>query len=302
MDYSTDMTSLLTVIIDTNSVWWGQQLIKSNRQITFTQCVDAVLVFCNSHLLLNRKNQLCIIASHVNYSKFLYPKRDSGNDAGSDDGETTLRGKGDGRYELFANIEETVREELSDLVVNDRSGELHSDCLLAGAMSMALCYVTRMKKEHPEKETLSSRILVVKGSEDNPSQYMSIMNAVFTAQKLNIVIDACILDNESILLQQACDITDGTYTRIPQPAALLEYLLWIFLPDAITRRKLASPPKLKVDYRAACFCHRTLIDVGYVCSICLSIFCVFSPICSNCHATFKFLAPLKSIKKKPAKK
>jgi len=140
----------------------------------------------------------------------------------------------------------------------------------------------------------------VKGSEDNPAQYLNFMNVVFTAQKLNIIIDACILDNESGLLQQACDITEGTYLRIPQLGALLQYLLWIFLPDASIRKKLQLPGKVKVDYRAACFCHRTLIDIGYVCSICLSIFCTFSPICSTCHATFKFLAP--PVKKKSVKK
>ena len=43
---------------------------------------------------------------------------------------------------------------------------------------------------------------MVKGSEDHPSQYMNFMNVVFTAQKLGVVIDACILDNESGLLQQ----------------------------------------------------------------------------------------------------
>ena len=45
-------------------------------------------------------------------------------------------------------------------------------------------------------------VQVVKGSEDHPSQYMNFMNVVFTAQKLGVVVDACILDNESGLLQQ----------------------------------------------------------------------------------------------------
>lgn len=45
---------------------------------------------------------------------------------------------------------------------------------------------------------------------------------------------------------------------------------WIFLPDSTTRSKLTLPPRVKVDYRAACFCHRTLIDIGYICSVCLS--------------------------------
>jgi len=50
--------------------------------------------------------------------------------------------------------------------------------------------------------TTGGCVQVVKGSEDHPSQYMNFMNVVFTAQKLGVVVDACILDNESGLLQQ----------------------------------------------------------------------------------------------------
>ena len=44
---------------------------------------------------------------------------------------------------------------------------------------------------------------------------------------------------------------------------------------------------VSIIFRAACFCHRELIDVGFVCSVCLSIFCKFSPICTTCHTVFK---------------
>lgn len=167
---------------------------------------------------------------------------------------------------------------------------------------MALCYINRVSKELPTGEALSTRLLVVKGSEDHPSQYMNFMNVVFTAQKLGVVIDACILDNESVLLQQACDITEGIYLKIPQLNGLLQYLLWIYLPDTSTRSKLTLPPRVKVDYRAACFCHRTLIDIGYICSVCLSIFCSFSPICSTCNTTFKIVGPPKTMMKKKLKR
>ena len=49
---------------------------------------------------------------------------------------------------------------------------------------------------------------------------------------------------------------------------------WLFLPDPTIRSKLTLPPRAQVDYRAACFCHRQLIDIGYVCSVCLSSKCV----------------------------
>lgn len=139
---------------------------------------------------------------------------------------------------------------------------------------------------------------MVTGSEDSAHQYMTYMNVFFTAQKEKVVIDICALDNTLTLLQQGCDITGGQFLKVPQIEGLLQYLLWIFLPDPSIRSKLALPPQVKVDYRAACFCHRELIDVGFVCSVCLSIFCKFSPICTTCSTVFKVPVPIKSKKKK----
>jgi len=35
-------------------------------QITFSQCIDSLLVFCNAHLMLSHKNKLAVIAAHAN--------------------------------------------------------------------------------------------------------------------------------------------------------------------------------------------------------------------------------------------
>ncbi|KAJ4441321.1 hypothetical protein ANN_11176 [Periplaneta americana] len=118
---------------------------------------------------------------------------------------------------------------------------------------------------------MNSRILTVTGSADSASQYMNYMNVFFTAQKQNVTLDVCSLDQDLGLLQQGCDITGGLYLHIPQLQGLLQYLLWVFLPEPPIRKKLVLPPPVKVDYRAACFCHRELIDIGFVCSVCLSM-------------------------------
>uniref|UniRef100_A0A8C8UL66 General transcription factor IIH subunit 3 n=1 Tax=Peromyscus maniculatus bairdii TaxID=230844 RepID=A0A8C8UL66_PERMB len=151
-----------------------------------------------------------------------------------------------------------------------------------------------------DNQEMKSRILVIKAAEDSALQYMNFMNVIFAAQKQNILIDACVLDSDSGLLQQACDITGGLYLKVPQMPSLLQYLLWVFLPDQDQRSQLILPPPIHVDYRAACFCHRSLIEIGYVCSVCLSIFCNFSPICTTCETAFKISLPpvLKAKKKK----
>lgn len=54
---------------------------------------------------------------------------------------------------------------------------------------------------------------------------MNYMNVFFTAQKQNVVIDVCSLDQHLSLLQQGCDITSGLYLKVPQVQGLLQYLL-----------------------------------------------------------------------------
>lgn len=63
------------------------------------------------------------------------------------------------------------------------------------------------------------------GSGDSASQYMNYMNVFFTAQKQNVVLDVCALDQHLSLLQQGCDITNGLYLKVPQISALLQFLL-----------------------------------------------------------------------------
>ncbi|KAJ7419931.1 hypothetical protein WISP_51299 [Willisornis vidua] len=131
---------------------------------------------------------------------------------------------------------------------------------------------------------------------------MTKTNQEIKSRILSILIDGCVLDTDSGLLQQACDITGGIYLKVPHMPSLLQYLLWVFLPDQEQRAQLVLPPPVHVDYRAACFCHRNLIEIGYVCSVCLSIFCNFSPICSTCETAFKIsLPPVMKAKKKKLK-
>lgn len=297
MSESTNVNSnLLVIVLDTNPAWWGRGNSNEDKKLTLSKCVDTLMVFANSHLMMNHLNKIAFIAAHSNASHFLYPKKKNDSVDAVIDGELN-----DGKYELFDRMNYLVKEEIKDLVLNSMEVEFENDSLIAGAVSMALCYIHRMEKEAQLGVQISSRILVVKASEDNPAQYMNFMNTIFSAQKLNIVIDACILDNDSGLLQQACDITGGVYLKVPQPQGLLQYLLWVYLPDPSTRERLTLPPRAQVDYRAACFCHRSLIDIGYVCSVCLSVFCTFSPICSTCQTTFKINAPPKLTRKKSKK-
>ncbi|XP_040272147.1 general transcription factor IIH subunit 3 isoform X2 [Bufo bufo] len=267
---SEDDVNLLVIVVDANPIWWGQQALNQSA-VTLPKCIDAVMVMGNAHLFMGRNNKLAVIASHVQESHLLFPGKQWR--CGDSTGETAVlesnaSGSKDGKYELLTAANDLIADEIKDLMT--KTGE-----------------------------EVKSRILVIKAAEDSAIQYMNFMNVIFAAQKQNILIDACVLDTDSGLLQQACDITGGLYLKIPQVSSLLQYLLWVFLPGPDQRSQLNLPPPVHVDYRAACFCHRNMIEIGYVCSVCLSIFCNFSPICTTCETAFKIsLPPVMKAKKK----
>lgn len=154
---------------------------------------------------------------------------------------------------------------------------------------------------------LHARILVISVSESSPTQYIPTMNSVFAASHAGIPIDILSLHGSATFLQQASYITRGTFMEAESPQGLLTYLLFGFassISSATTvmtttsntaggankhegdddrggsgagggagMNQLVSPSTVSVDFRAACFCHRKVIDTGFVCSICLSIFC-----------------------------
>ncbi|XP_034068506.1 general transcription factor IIH subunit 3 isoform X2 [Gymnodraco acuticeps] len=259
---ASDDINLLVIVVDVNPIWWGQQA-QRETELTLSKCLDAVMVLGNSHMAMSRTNKLAVIASHCQDSHFLYPGKSWG---AGDSCEEDASSSGDGKYELLSVANNFIAEEIRKVIAKTDVMGNSTDTLLAGSLAKALCYINRVAKDHEVGQETKSRIL-------------------------NILIDACVLDSDSGLLQQACDITGGLYLKIPQKVALAQYLLWVFLPDCEQRAQLVLPPPVHVDYRAACFCHRNLIDIGYVCSVCLSIFCNFSPICTTCETAFKIQLP-----------
>lgn len=160
------------------------------------------------------------------------------------------------------------------------------------------------------RQTLTSRILILSVSGDLAAQYIPVMNSIFAAQRQRVPIDVLKLAGDTVFLQQACDSTGGIYLDPSQYTppdghgsemngkdsangaaavsgtlqGLLLHLLHPLLPDPFARHALVPPADAAVDFRAACFCHRRVVDIGYVCSVCLSIFCepLADGVCLTC--------------------
>lgn len=286
---------LLVVAIDINP----NQLLFARHPGSFSKMMNCILTFMNSHLMLHSTNKVALVAAHATGCSYLFP--DPSN-------QQELLRQQDGQHEEFYLVETVVRRRAQAVLSRDmgRGGAAggRSESLLSGALAMGLAYINRVKTNLGPAQKICPRLFVLSSSGDSASQYMNYMNAFFTAQKLNIPLDCCMVMQDSGLLQQGCDITGGVYLKVEQLAGLLQSLIWVSPPAPPLRKMLGAPPPVKVDYRAACFCHRQLVDVGYVCSVCLSIFCKFNPVCTTCHSVFQTpsIIPLGKKKKDAALK
>lgn len=203
------------------------------------------------------------------------------------------------KYRPFAVVENAIVQNVERLMARTTESQLASTptTLIGGALSLALAHISKQtlihcpvdtyttnglsaladnETTHTQRIALTSRILIISVSGDLANQYIPVMNSIFAAQRKRIPIDILKLAGDTVLLQQASDATGGVYMKPERPEGLLQYLMMAFLPDATARRSLITPSAGGVDFRAACFCHRKVVDIGYVCSVCLSSEC--SPI------------------------
>ncbi|CAN6450736.1 unnamed protein product [Victoria cruziana] len=293
----TDDVSLIMVLIDTNPYFWSSILTQvssadgggggnppssaASNSSAFSLFLSHVVPFLNSILLLNQLNQVVVIATGVNSCDYIFD-----SSLASETGAAIVKQQGKSANPLPLNSS-TILQKLESFIVEDQrlaksdstaaSGKVHS--LVSGSLSLALCYIQRLFRSgpiHPQP----------RAAPDGPEQYVAVMNAIFSAQRSMVPIDSCVVGSQhSAFLQQASFMTGGVYLK-PQLSGLFQYLTMVFATDLHSRRFLQLPKPVGVDFRASCFCHKKTINMGYVCSVCLSIFCKSHKKCSTCGSAF----------------
>lgn len=210
------------------------------------------------------------------------------------------------KYRPFASIESAITANLRNLLSSTTPPDLSSanNTMLSGALTLALSYISKQTLAAPSSTStydpttaggpagsfnatsadgststntgLTSRILLLSVSGDLAQQYIPIMNSIFACQRLSIPIDILTLSpfSKPEFLQQAADATGGIFMSLGEGnkyAGILQILMMAYLPDQSARRYLVQAGEEEgVDFRAACFCHGRVVDLGWVCSICLS--------------------------------
>ncbi|KAL7420927.1 RNA polymerase II transcription factor B subunit 4 [Cryptotrichosporon argae] len=317
-------TSLLIAILDLHPLAWsllsglspaaGDTAKVPVAPLTLDDFVTNVIVFLNAHLASGWGNEVVVYGATAGKAVMLYPSAEVEEPRPRPNFYAPFNSLGDAFERRLKAVAEEASVTVGGKSVNDPPA-------LVSALAKALCHInSRRPPEAPASAltdnsapiTTEARILVLNATPGGPpgsageggakagggqGAYVGLMNCVFAAQKAKIPIDVLTLPPEStrtappIFLQQASYLTEGLYWRWNGRGGLLQYLHMIYLtPPSLRHTPFTSPPQDAVDFRAVCFCHHQVVDVGFVCSVCLSIFCKPIPVCQMCKTRF----PVKS--------
>ncbi|GLB37602.1 putative transcription factor [Lyophyllum shimeji] len=291
--------SHLSVVIDLSPAQWhssAQPPPDNPYPLPLSIFLAQLLTFLNAHIASKHENTLAVFGAFPGKSVMLYSSTDPPPQTQVIDANS---------YPPFKLVDSTIVTRVMEEF--DEQAEITDEApnSLVSALAKALCYVNRVtlpttttssKQAEGRDPTIlpDPRILVLSVSPDLSTSYIPIMNAIFSAQKLKVTIDVCqVYGPESVFLQQAAHLTGGSYIFLERRDALLQYLIMSFLSPPSIRKILSVPTQDKIDFRAACFCHKNIVDIGFVCSVCLSIFCQPVPVCSTCRTKF----PMKTLQR-----
>ncbi|TPX33548.1 hypothetical protein SeMB42_g07458 [Synchytrium endobioticum] len=277
--------NLLVSIIDVSPAVWAT----ASSPAAFCTALDAILMYYNAHLAFSHGSQVAVITSGLARCQYVYPSPVPISN------ETIRPGSA---YENFWQVKEAIHQNIRKgaPAPTMQHGPRHNpDTLpddtaarpgMASALAMALSYINK-RKNHSHGVPFHSRILVLSVSPDNAGEYVGLMNASFSAQKSAIPIDVCrLMCGPSVFLGQAAYLTKGVYLELSDMKTLLQTLITVFMADTQSRDYLVLPASENVDLRAACFCHRQIVNRAFVCSVCLAAFCDYHPVCPTCKTTF----------------
>ncbi|KAI0344672.1 transcription factor Tfb4 [Trametopsis cervina] len=294
-----DKASHLSVILDLSPTQWHLSGLPSNKpSLPLSTFLSQMLAFLNAHMACKDENSLAVFGALPGKSVMLYSTTMPTDEQAIVPDSNT--------YRPFKILDSTVMQSILQQVNALGEPEQEAPIDFVGALTKSLCYINRVTNVASARTEgiiglPDPRILIISVSPDQSSSYISIMNSIFSAQKLKVTIDVCKLyGTDSVFLQQAAHLTGGSYINVERPDALLQFLMMSFLPPPGIRQLISVPTQDKVDFRAACFCHKDIVDIGFVCSVCLSIFCSPVPVCSTCRTKFpmKTLQRLNAVKPK----
>lgn len=251
---------VVLLAIDMNPIAWTS--VNEADDITLKEFLDQIFAFITQMVLSDVFQIAPIVAYHQKGAKFLFPEPDKAMDVVTG----RLQANNLDEMKLYC---ETVLQNLHEFITEGAEADVGdlSGVRLDVALALALCHMNRYPPD------TKKRILVLTRSRDATAYFESTMNAIFAAHRIGVVIDSLMIKLESSLfLNQAALLTGGfSLSVVTRPRCLIQYMLSI--PPLPIRDLIAMEKVKAVESRTPAVNEPThMIDMGFMCPVCLSVF------------------------------
>lgn len=248
-----DLPSALIVIFDMTRNGWERSVQAGGPSAV--DAAESLLTFVRSCFLLHAGNSVIVIATHPRGSEYLYqsPVHVASTEVVGalemDSFDQTL-------HTALVSLAQRLQNEAGPAGGEGGNGSPQVP-KFSSAFAMAACAANRMSADK-FRQTLP-RVLVLSATRDLPSQYIPVMNCIFSFQKAEVLVDSFLVaDGDCALLQQAADITSGVYLRpeissLSAKGTLLAWFMSCFLADRRTRYiTVETPSAITLPHTSAC--------------------------------------------------
>ncbi|CRH00823.1 RNA polymerase II transcription factor B subunit 4, putative [Plasmodium relictum] len=260
----------LILVIDVNLLIWceGLKIKFDKNQVKTLKLSDffkSIFQFIRFYCFMSNSERICIIATCSNNCKIIYEN-----------------------YISYAKNNLTENDYCSDTYdnlinfINENKSDKLSESTLSSALIIALCYNNRICNLY---ENINTRIFLLDISKSHfyTNQYTQLMNIAYNAKRNNVIIDVFSLNHKTKILEQICNITNGLYIdnsiflnvncndKIED--ILTQIIIFWFLPSNNSRKYFSNTYLNEDTNIAVCSCHNKQIDIAYICSCCLAIYC-----------------------------
>ncbi|VDM97554.1 unnamed protein product [Thelazia callipaeda] len=268
--------SCLSIVVDCDARHWGEVVEREHDETVIPSLIQAIVSHTTAHMSLSAANRFIVIGvDETLVEPNIYASHMSAD------------------IDMSSNLRAALRNVLKKSACLTTATE---SSLFAPAFALAICHIHRYKSD---MEGGDGRILVINIGSDLFGEQHILMNIFFAAHKHGILIDVANIGRTAPILQQASDITGGTYFNVKKPKQLFQYTTCFAFGNSLLRSAFPPVSLTAVDYRASCQCHGTPVSIGWVCSVCLSVHCHFIPICPSCNTAFKIsMLPRRTRKKR----
>ena len=268
----------LSILLDLNSLGWvslrqRQQNLESSKKFDIDNLIEIITFIINTHKLQNNQNFQSLFIFDEKISNLIFPiTKEHQNMLSSFS---------------FSDIKKSIYSSiLKYLQYKTPLKTKHSK--FVSVFYRSICLINKQKKIH-QKKTITSKILILLNSNIKEEHCFNMMNCVQAAKSLHITIDAFVLSKskKQNYLTQACSKTKGLYLPMSFiDDSIIEYFLTAYLIGNESRKYFKLPYLTIASFEAACYCHKKIIQTGWVCSSCLAIYCESQGKRGSCFCQF----------------